>query len=366
MLPAMSSSLENSQTGRLLAILEEWDKSSDQHTDNTKMYFLLLFIKFGLETVVLYACNPKKYKYFLSVFGLSIVLADFLLACLMGAALVLGAEKSLASPCFLLANASTAYGALPLPIMLLGFVDYCLDDILMSNHSVFWKTLRNVILTLLVWVVAVNYSFHSSYVEPVELESMTGKVLVCEVTESSLISAFILGLFTLSLLTLVPFWLRAPQWVREVDESLEAREKQRNVGSDLFLISIWNPKPLINARLEEHLDNRLMNLSLWLTKLLRFLFFWTPHLVMSACCMIFGFGLPAYLGFNLLWLECSNGLLVGLVFWAKCNTKGAYSSLPENVFLWHVYWDLSRDIQPVLPVAVLNPSCKKKNISLNV
>uniref|UniRef100_A0A3Q2C9B9 Uncharacterized LOC107086627 n=1 Tax=Cyprinodon variegatus TaxID=28743 RepID=A0A3Q2C9B9_CYPVA len=299
MLPSWFLFLENGPTWRLLAILEEWDKASGQHTDNTKQYCMVLFIKFGLEIAVFYACNPKKYKYFLSIFGLSIVLADFLLACLMGAALVLGAEKSLASPCFLLASASTAYGALPLPIMLLGFVDYCLDDILMCNHSVFWKTLRNAILTLLVWVVAVNYSLHSSYVGPVELEPIAGKVLVCEVTESTIISAFVLGLFIVSLLTLVKLYLK---------------------------ISSMRP-------------------PLWFSMMLGFLLFWMPYLLMSVACMIFGFGLPAYLGFNLLWFECSNSLLVGLVFWAKSNTKGPYSNLPENVCLWQVCWSLSRDIQ---------------------
>ncbi|XP_038159535.1 uncharacterized protein si:dkeyp-100a1.6 [Cyprinodon tularosa] len=367
MLPSWFLFLENGQTWRLLAILEERDKASGQHTDNTKQYCMILFIKFGLEIAVFYACNPKKYKYFLSIFGLSIVLADFLLACLMGAALVLGAEKSLASPCFLLASASTAYGALPLPIMLLGFVDYCLDDILMCNHSVFWKTLRNAILTLLVWVVAVNYSLQSSFVGPVKLESMAGKVLVCEVTESTIISAFVLGLFIVSLLTLVPLWSRIPQWVREIDRLLEAQEQQKNTGRKLCFTSIWNPNPVTKTGLDEDLEISSMRPPLWFSMMLGFLLFWMPYLLMSVACMIFGFGLPAYLGFNLLWFECSNSLLVGLVFWAKSNTKGPYSNLPENVCLWQVCWSLSRDIQrSLVRVPEVNPSQEKKNISLNV
>lgn len=369
MLPESSSFLENSQTVKMYAIMEEWDEASGQYTENTNKYLMILLIKFGLEIAVFYACSPKKYTYFLSVCSLSLVLADFLLALSLGAAWFLGSERFLVSPCFFLAKASITYGVLPLPMMILGLVDYCLENILMSDRSLIWKTLQNVLLTLLVWAFAINHSFQSESAGLVELVSMKDvKALVCQVKESQLIAAFSLGLFTASFLTLVPFWSRIPQWVREIDRMVVAREEQKNTGSDLLFTSTWNRKPETRAGQEEHPeDSSLTRPPLWFSMTLGFLLFWMPYLVMSVSCLIFSFGIPAYLAVNLLWLECSNSLLVGLVFWAKSGKNGPYSSLPENVCLWQLYWHLSRDIrQSLLPIAVFKPSCEKKNSSLHV
>uniref|UniRef100_A0A3B5R2U8 Uncharacterized protein n=1 Tax=Xiphophorus maculatus TaxID=8083 RepID=A0A3B5R2U8_XIPMA len=339
MFPESSSSLEDSLTAKMFAIIEQWDEASNQYTDVTNKYFMLLLIKFGLETAVFYSCSPKKYMYFLSVCSLSVLLADFLLTLLMGAAWFLGPEKSLPSTCFLLATASTTYGALPLPMLILGFIDYCLDDTFMSNVSVLWKTFRNVILTMVVWAVAIHNSLHSDYARLVELDSSGEiKVLLCKVTESTVITTFTFGLFMACLLTLVPFWSRIPQWLREVDRMLEAREQQQNVRSDLLLTSTWNPNPETKTRPEEYPEeNSLTRPPLWFSITLGFILFWMPYLVMSVSCLICGLGVPTHLGVNLLWLECSNSLLVGLVFWAKSYTKGPYSSLPEDVCLWQVY-----------------------------
>ncbi|KAM4571677.1 putative G-protein coupled receptor 160 [Fundulus diaphanus] len=365
MLPVTLLSLENGQGVKMFAVVEQWDEASDRHTDNTNKYFMLLLIKLGLEAGVFYSCGTKKYTYVLSVCSLSVLLADFVLTFLMGAAWFLGAEKSLVSPCALLANASTTYGALPLPMMLLGFVDYCLEDIFMSDRPAFWKTLRNVLLTLVVWALAVNYSLHSSYIGPVELDSVGEKrALACEVRESALITVFTLGLFTATLLTLVPFLTRIPRWIREAHKLTEAREEQKNMGSDLLFTSSWNHDLQTKSQLEEHLEeNGPARPPLWFSMMLGFLLFWMPYLLMSVSCLIFGLGIPAYLSVNLLWLECSNSFLVGLVFWAKSSTRGPYSSLPDNVCLWQVYWHLSRDIQQsLLPVSMFIPPYEKKNI----
>ncbi|XP_027879301.1 uncharacterized protein LOC114148308 [Xiphophorus couchianus] len=369
MFPESSSSLEDSLTAKMFAIIEQWDEASNQYTDVTKKYFMLLLIKFGLETAVFYSCSPKKYMYFLSACSLSVLLADFLLTLLMGAAWFLGPEKSLPSTCFLLATASTTYGALPLPMLILGFIDYCLDDTFMSNVSVLWKTFRNVILTMVVWAVAIHNSLHSDYARLVELDSSGEiKVLLCKVTESTVITTFTFGLFMACLLTLVPFWSRIPQWLREVDRMLEAREQQQNMRSDLLLTSTWNPNPETKTRLEEYPEeNSLTRPPLWFSITLGFILFWMPYLVMSVSCLICGLGVPTHLGVNLLWLECSNSLLVGLVFWAKSYTKGPYSSLPEDVCLWQVYWHLSKDIRRSLPpTAVFKAPCEKKSSSFHV
>ncbi|XP_054905664.1 uncharacterized protein si:dkeyp-100a1.6 [Poeciliopsis prolifica] len=369
MLPESSSSLEDSLTLKMFAIIEQWDEASDQYTDVTKKHFMLLLVKFGLETAVFYSCSPKKYTYFLSVCSLFVLLADFFLALIMGVAWLLGPEKSSVSTCFLLATASKTYGALPLPMLILGFVDYCLHDVFMSNVSALWKTFRNVILSLVVWAVAIYNSVHSDYAGLVEQDSSGEiKVLLCKVTESTVITTFVFGLFVACLLTLVPFWFRIPQWVREVDRMLEAWEYQQKMKSDLLLTSTWNPNPETKTRPEEYPEEiSLTRPPLWFSITLGFILFWMPYLVMSVSCLICGVGVPTYLGVNLLWLECSNSLLVGLVFWAKSYTKGPCSSLPENVCLWQIYWQLSKDIQQSLPLTtVFKPQCEKKSSSFHV
>lgn len=43
------------------------------------------------------------------------------------------------------------------------------------------------------------------------------------------------------------------------------------------------------------------------------------YLVMCIACELLGLAVPAYISINLLWLECANSVLVGLVFWLKSD-----------------------------------------------
>ncbi|XP_044066420.1 probable G-protein coupled receptor 160 [Siniperca chuatsi] len=317
--------------------------------------------------MVLYLCCRKLCTSFLSMCSLSIILADLVMTLLITMVWFLGAERSVVSPCFLLAHASATYGALPLPMMCLGLMDYCLEDAYLCNQSTFCKFLRNAFLTLLVWMLAVIYSFGDVKAELMELDYMSGiRVLVCEVEESTLITYFILGLFTAVICTMLPFWSRIPQLVKEADRLSEMREEQENQRSDLLFISTnyGDTKNSEENYLEETISPRP---PLWFSLTLGFGMVWMPYLTLSVACLVFGFGVPAYITVNLLWLECTNSLLVGVVFWVKSKTLGPYSHLPENVCLWHIYWHLSKGTQQQqLPIAVFNPSKGKKNTHLYV
>lgn len=351
----------------MLAVIEIWEGESGCHIVNTEKYLLLMLLKLGLDAVVFYLCCQKLYTYFLSMCSLSIVLADLVMTFFMATLWFLGTERSLVSPCFLLANASSTYGALPLPMMCLGLLDYCLENTYLANQSTFCKFLRNAVLTLLVWILAVIYSFGSVKDELMELEYVTGiKALLCEVEESTLITYFIWGLFIAVTCTMLPFWSRIPQWVKEADRLSEAREEQGNQRSDLLFTSpkCTDTKSGEENYLEEPIWPRP---PLWLSLTLGFGMFWMPYLAVSVVCLVFGFGVPAYISVNVLWLECTNSLLVGVVFWVKSKTLGPYSHLPENVCLWRIYWNLSkgtRQQQP--PIAVFNPSTGKRNTLLYV
>ncbi|XP_050927109.1 probable G-protein coupled receptor 160 [Lates calcarifer] len=350
----------------MLAIVEQWVESSGCHTDNTEKYLFLMVFKLGLDAAIFYLCCWKLRTSFLNMCSLSIILADLVMVSCTAAVWFLGGERSPVSSCFILAHSSAIFGALPLPMICLGLFDYCIEDTCIGNKSALCKFLRNVVLTLLVWTQAVIYSFVSVKAEVTVLDYARGiKAAVCVVEESSLIIYFILGLFTTVIFAMLPFWSRIPQWVREADRLSELREERENQRSDLF--TSCPPTETKNSKErypEETIESRP---PLWFSLTLGFTIFWMPYLAVSVACLVFGYGVPAYITVNLLWLECTNSLLVGVVFWIKGRSLGPYSHLPENVCLWRIYWYLSKGTQQQqLPVAVFNPSKDKRNTLLYV
>ncbi|XP_070824627.1 uncharacterized protein [Chaetodon trifascialis] len=355
-----------SHTVKMLAIIEEWDVGSDCHTDNTVKYLLLVLFKLGLDAAVFYLCCRKVHTSFLSMCSLSIILADLVMAAFLATVWFLGTERSPVSPCFILANASVTYGALPLPIVFLGLLDYCLEDTFLHNQSTSCKFLRNSALTLLGWMLAVIYSFASVKAEPMELKYTTWKkARVCEVQESIVITYFTLVLFTAVLCATLPFWSSIPQWLKEADLLAKMREGQQNQRSDLMFIST----NCTDAKSKENYQEVTSSPRppLWLSLTMGFSVFWISYLATCVTCLAFGFGVPSYISMNTLWLECTNSFLMGVVFWAKSNTRGPYSNLPENVCLWHVYWHLTKATgQQQHPIAVFNPSKGKRTTLLFV
>lgn len=355
-----------SHTFKMLAVIEQWEVSSGCHTDNTEKYLLLVLFKLGLDAAVFYLCCRKVHMSFLSMCSLSIILADVAMAAFLTAVRFLGAERSPVSPCFILANASATYAGLPLPVMFLGLLDCCLGDTYLYKQSTSFKILRNAALTLLGWMLAVIYSFGSVKAELMELEyTAWKKALVCEVQESKLITFFTLVLFTAVICAMLPFWSSIPQWLKEADRLAEVREEQENQRSDLLFISTDCTETKSKKNYLEVTTSP--RPPLWLSLTMGFSVFWIPYLATSVTCLAFNFGVPAYITVNILWLECTNSFLMGVLFWAKSNTLGPYSNLPENVCLWHVYWHLSKATgQQQHSIAVFNPSKGKRTTLLYV
>lgn len=359
MLPELSASLETSHTMNMLAIIKQWQEGSSCQFTNTDKYLFLILLKLGLDSAAFYLCCRKFYTSFLGMCSLSIILTDAVMAFCVATTWFLRAETSLMSLCFILANASAIYGALPLPMMCLGILDYCLEN---GNQSTIRKLLRNVILTLLVWIQAFIYAFGSVKAELIELDYVTGiKALVCALQESTLINYFVLVLFSIVIFSTLPFWSRIPQWLKEAHELHELREEQENQKSDFLFTSTpyKETKSVEDTYLYKSTSPRP---PLWFSLTLGFGIFWMPYLTVTVACLVYGFGIPAYVTVNLLWLECTNSLLVGVMFWIKSKTLGPYSHLPENVCSWHVYWHLSKETQlQLLPLAVSNPAKEKRN-----
>lgn len=324
--------------------------------DNTGMYLVLVLMKFGLDAAVIYLCTRKLYTSFLSMCSLSIFLADFVMVFLVASMLFLGPETCHKSLCLIFANASVTYGALPLPMMCLGLLDYVLEGTYLGRQSAKRKFIRNSVWLLLMWMIAIYLSFGSvdSDLKGKSFE-IENKALVCEVEESALITYSILVIFSAVILILLPFWSKIPQWIIQAHRLSEARDEPDNQSSDLLFTSTTYAETKSSG--EYYLEEPIQpGPPLWLTFTLGFALCWMPYLICSVVCLILDIGVPACITVNLLWLECMNSLLVGLVFRINSKTQGPYSNLPENICLWQVYWQLSKGTQQQkLQVAVCKP-----------
>lgn len=339
----------------MLAVLDQVEVASGLHTDNTDKYLQLMLCKLLLDAAAFYLCSHKSYTYVFAVCSLSVVVADVVLTCSLAGVWLLGAHRSPASLCFLLATASATYGALPLPAMLLGLLDYYLHNSYLCHHSTCCKHLRNAALVSLGWLLAFIHSRSSVKAEVREVIQL--KALVCEVGESAPVSLFGSAVFAMFLCAMLPFLPRVPRWVKEADRLCQVREEQQSRSSDLFLAT------QCKTQKHQHAERPAWERPpLCISLALGFGTFWIPYLTMSAGCLLFDVGVPSYITVNVLWLECTNSFLMGFVFWTKSSKEGPYSQLPDNVCLWNVYWHLSNGTPDQgLPVAVFNPSKAKRS-----
>lgn len=342
----------------MFAIVEQWEAGVSCHTDIADKYVLLMLFKLGLDMTTFCLCSRKSFPSILSMCSLSIVLADLATVSTLATVWFLGPEETPVPLCSLLAIASTTYEALPMPMAFLGFLNYCLCDTCQHKRGTSWKKLRDALLTLLVWITALIYSFCFTKAEMVELDvKPKTKGLVCQVKESTAVTCFIFISFTVVLCAALPYLSSIPQWLEEADQLSEKREDKDNQTSDFLVVSSKHTETKLSVEYLEKIDRPPM----WLSLMLGFAVFWMPYLSTSAICLFFGFGVPAYINVSVPWLECTNSLLMGVVFWANSDLHGPYCNLPENVCSWHVYWHLSKGTgQQQLPIAVFNLSKAKR------
>lgn len=336
-------------------MVEQWEEGASGHTGNTDKYFLLMLFKLGLDMAMFYMYCRKPFASPLSLCSLSIVLADLATVSTLGALWFRGPIATPASLCSVLAIASMTYDALPLPMAVLALLDYGLRDTCCYKHNNSWKKPRDVLQTLLVWTTALLYTFCFTKVEMVELDvTPKTKALACEVKESNAVACFIFISFTAVLCATLPYLSSISQWLEEADKLSKRREEKDNQTSDFLIVSFKHRE---ETELRQEALEKPKQPPLWLSLTLGFASFWMPYISTSAVCWLCGFRVPAYVAVNVLWVECTNSLLMGVVFWANSDLKGPYCNLPENVCSWHVYWQLSKGTgHQQLPIPVFNPS----------
>lgn len=342
----------------MLAVLDQ-EEASGFVTDNTGKYLQLMLLKLLLDASAFYLCSHKLYTYISTACSLSIVAADVVLTCSLAAVWFAGSPAAL---CFLLSIASATYGALPLPVVILAFLDYYLLNSCPCSHSPSCRPLTNAVLVSLGWLLAFVYSHSCVNTQAMELNHLQTKARICEIQESVPIFLFDATLFTALFCMTMPFLPCVPQWVKEANRLSQVREEHKRHSSDLF---IWTycEKQKEPPLLRRHFECP----PLWLSLALGFGTFWIPYLTISAACLLLNVAVPSYITVNVLWLECVNSFLMGFVFWTKSNKEGPYSQLPDNVCSWNVYWHLSNGTgDQGRPIAVFNPSEVKRHSLLLV
>lgn len=350
-------------TSNMQAIIKQTDLEEDCYVDNTKQFLTLMLLKLGIDLGAMFLCTCKPLLSFLNMCSISIVMVDIILAVFMSATLWLDFQSSHTALCFIMAHSSAAFSAVPVPMLCLGILDYYLQDTWAGRKCI--KLVRNPVLILLMWTIAGIYA-HATVDSTLREQDMTMRYLICEVLESKVSTYSVVALTTLMFFVLLPYFSMIPQWVKEADHISEAREENaKTQTSDLILLASPTPENDIKYIKD---DLAMSRPSMHISLMLGFGVFWMPYLTITSLCVLFDFGIPAYISVNLLWVKCINSLLAGTVFWLRSNTLGPYSSLPDNVCLWQAFWHLSTgsEAHQQLPAAVFNPSKGKRSTSFYV
>lgn len=334
----------------MLAIIEQTDSEKNCYMDNTNQFLMLIILKVCLDVGTMFICYSGPFLSFLNLSSISIILADFLLAVFMSATLRLDVYASHTALCSIMAHFSAVYSALPVPMLCLGVLDYYLQDKWANRTDI--KLVRNPFLVLLMWTMAGIYSYAAVNPAMQEKENKL-RYLVCEIQESQVVGYSVVALTTLMFFLLVPYLLMIPRWVKEADRISKAREEITKAKTSEQLTSVTVDYITCTKQ-----DFAMQRPSMHISLILGFGVFWMPYLIVTTSCVLFEFGVPAYVSVCVLWVQCVNSLLAGTVFWLRSDTVGPNSSLPGNVCLWQAYWHLSTgtEAHQQLSATEFNPS----------
>uniref|UniRef100_A0A3P8Z757 Uncharacterized protein n=1 Tax=Esox lucius TaxID=8010 RepID=A0A3P8Z757_ESOLU len=303
------SLLGNSRSFNLLANIESWEEGGSSKEENTGRFMVLLLLKVVLDHLFLTMCLHRLHTSFMGVCSLSVILADAVLAFSVAAVWFLGPTRSPVTVCFLLVHASQMFNMLPLPVLVLGLLDYAFETRYFACRSAPCKALWSCTLTLLLWVLAAVRSWASAVTGLIEVEYEGGRtILGCMVQDSALVQHFCMGVVAAITCVLLLHYRHLNPWLKEANR----------------LLNEWQKPPL------------------YLSMTLGFGTMWASYLLICISSELLGLRIPAYISVNVLWFECTNSLLVGLVFWVKSVWLGTFTDLPDDICQWQDYWHLSR------------------------
>ncbi|XP_077583318.1 putative G-protein coupled receptor 160 [Stigmatopora nigra] len=334
------------------AIIQKWDEASDLHIDYIEEHMILLLSKLGLNFLVLCFTHNRMCSSWQGMCNLSIVLADLVVATFVVKLWLFGSDETAVSLCSLLTITSKTYEALPLPLIALYLWDIWLEDTYSRNWRTSYKVIKNIAPIMTLWMFAVFNANSALKVNLLEQRTATNqKVLLCEVQGASQVTYLASVISSICICSMLPYYSWIPQWLCDAERMFEARDKQK-MG---HLVTLINPCTQMTPNEGIGLvKSPLPRPPLWLSLVLGFSTLWMPYLVVTTGSLLLFICIPAFIGVNLMWLECANSVLTGLIFWAKSRRRGPYASVRLNLCSWEVYWHLSRwtlrDMKLISPV----------------
>ncbi|XP_066500740.1 probable G-protein coupled receptor 160 [Hoplias malabaricus] len=329
--------------GTMMAVLEEMEDNGSCTHDETVQYLFLLLSKMALNTLVLSFWLRSVTQSFLGILSISVYIADLLLIFTI-AWIWCFKENTHMFMCLSLSHASTVYSMLPLPVLLVGMLDYAAHRHTEDNRDSTGRTAGRCVTVLLIWTLACFYSYWYNDSKLLVIQYKEGvEALVCPVQDSVVVSYFSLNLAVVASAVLLLYCRGVPRWVSLANKLSRKRSFPYVPKSDLKFSK--KPQKLKDWTVEElHRDHHVQGLPpLFVSLTLCFVLNWTPYLLMSIICDLLGFAAPAYATVNLLWTACANSLLAGLTFWYRCDELGLSYKLPDDICAWSFYWHLSKE-----------------------
>ncbi|KAL4646049.1 putative G-protein coupled receptor 160 isoform X1 [Arapaima gigas] len=306
--------------------------------DNTFQYLLLLLLKVALNTFILGLCLQSLHSSFMGICSISFCVADTLLLCgISYLQLFQGDTGSAASACFLLGHASVVYSMLPFPVVLLGGLDYAQYFYTEHNLSPACRTAACSLLVSLLWVVACVRSYLLRDPKLVEVQyPLNRRDLLCPVEDSSVVVCFCTAIAIGCIILF--FFHEAPRWLRIILFSQWTKADPHSTVLTFDKVQYDSKDRSILFHGQEQ------DIPLFFNLAVGFMQNWTPFIVINITCALLDYAMPAYITVNLLWLLCTNSLLIRLGFWASGRWPDHAINLLDSTSNFTLSWH--REVMP--------------------
>ncbi|XP_062396783.1 uncharacterized protein LOC134087355 [Sardina pilchardus] len=351
----------------LAAVLQQrpdWDADWVEHSLD---FLFMLLTKVLLNCVLAFnhglqrpACS------LMSLCFLSLCLADFLLA----AALAVATTANRLLDCcdgypgyeaLVLTHASAVYAFLPLPVLVLGALDYA--SVARRGQDGGFRSrwpgggVGQGAAVLALWVLAGLYSALHTDPSVLEVKRMPGALRwarVCDVRVARDVDLYCLLLLPAVGVVLLMHLPHVPRWTRllhQVAPEMEAHGTQwkRNLpGTHNKMPVIYSNLPVSNSKMPvthgnlpvthnkmpvTHGDQAVWSVEMemqhpcqrdppiYVACVLLFAVPWCPYLLMHLSSQLLEMAVPSYVSVNTLWLSSANSLLAGITSWALARQE---------------------------------------------
>ncbi|XP_028663621.1 probable G-protein coupled receptor 160 [Erpetoichthys calabaricus] len=334
---------------KMMAILETGALMENQFEDNTSHFLSILIFKLCLNCLIVLATHCSLRKSFIGYFCLSLFFADFLLFCSAGSIWLLkNPGDTPGSLCFVLSHFSTVYSLLPVPVLILGFLDHFVN---LSSSAYPVPSKRAALYCtemMLVWAFAVFYTIQNNDSKVHEATLSNNKLaLLCPIHGSQTSTFFCLALILLIVWVGVTSWQLLPTLCKAISNmDLEEDPQPTVLQSDLPFFHKSPPEQQRSLAVSSLALAQGTRKQLLLSITLGFSINWITFLLVNSISLLLDLAIPSYMSFNLLWLLCVNSFFIAIIYWYKSDHLGTTHSFPDDICRWSFYKHVSREIFP--------------------